>query len=222
MDTAYAAGLFDGEGCIRIATQKRGNHLGYQLIVCVNMTDPRPLLALQRAYGGSFYPGTGRKNPNHRKLCCWTICARGALAFLELIRPWLIVKAQEADLAIEFQKGKQDKPAQAKISPAEMSRRERIKSRITRLKHVIYDPADFGMGANSVDTQNGQYRAKQPHESAAGACNEQVLPSTEKMCSGLHGNMQSEAEMTSPFPIISADWMPEGKWALWNPASWKE
>lgn len=224
MDIRYAAGLFDGEGYIRISRQQLKQfktHVRYQLFVGMAMTDPRALVQFGKEFGGSLCWGSPRKNPIHKPLHFWTVSSLNARLFLERVRPYLIVKAEQADLAIEFQNGKESKPYWGKVTSEEYARRERIRKEILRLKHVLYDPADFGMVANSVNSQNGQYRAKQ-EPSAPGVCNEQVPPSTEKMCSDLHGNMQSEAEMTSPFPIIYADWMPEGKWALINWSERKE
>ncbi len=63
-----------------------------------------------------------------------------------------------------------------------------------------------GMSANSVDTRcpayqgaEGQYRAKQGFNTL-GVCNEHIPTTKVKMCSGLHGNMKSAAEMTAPLP----------------------
>lgn len=217
MDIRYAAGLLDGEGCIRISKQQFKNHVRYQLFVTINMADPRPLVELQKEFGGCFSWGAPRKDPRHRPLHGWAVSSRNALLCLERVRPWLIVKAAEADLAIEFQKGVE----YGKNSPQEVARRERIKHQMTVLKFRTFDPADFGMVANSGDIQNGQSRAKQPRVIAVGVCNESMPPATAKRDSDLHGNMQSEAEMTSPFPIIEADWMPPGQWALINPADLK-
>lgn len=224
MDDRYAAGLFDGEGYIRITNQQLRNfkfHVRYQLYVGVCMCDPRPLLALQKEYGGSFHWATRPKNENHRALCSWIITSRQATAFLERIRPYLIVKADQADLAFEFRKGFEGKPNWGSVSAEELAKRERIRKEILRLKHVTFDPADFGMGANSGNSQNGQSRAKQGE--SLGVCNEQGPPATAKMCSELHGDMESAAETTAPFGIdvIEADWMPPGKWLLINPADFK-
>ncbi|MBA3758932.1 MAG: hypothetical protein H0X07_00195 [Gemmatimonadales bacterium] len=201
MDVRYAAGLFDGEGSIRITYQKLKsfkNHVRYQLYVNVAQCDPRPLLALQREFEGSFHWATRPKKENHRALHSWIICSQQALRFLERVRPYLIVKAEQADLAIEFQKSREGKPSWGAVSPEEYARREHIRREILRLKHVTFDPADFGMVANSENGQNGQPRAKQPREIAVGVCNEQVPPSTEKICSDLYGNIESAAEMIAP------------------------
>lgn len=56
MNDAYAAGLFDGEGHVRIAHwQKPGSiHIRSQLIVGIGMTYLPVIEALQRTYDGSI------------------------------------------------------------------------------------------------------------------------------------------------------------------------
>lgn len=65
------------------------------------------------------------------------------------------------------------------------------------------------MTAKSVDLRcpapvvgaEGQYRAKQVAVVPLGVCNEHGLSPEGKMCSGLHRNMQRQAEMTCPVPF---------------------
>lgn len=198
MDVRYAAGLLDGEGTIRVAKQQFGNHTQYQLHVRMNMTDPRPLLEMQKEFGGSFHWGSPRKNPIHRSISTWNVSSQLALTFLERIRPWLIVKAEEADLAIEFQRAMVTGYPRKAIPANELRRREEIRRKLIELKHRVFDPVSFGMGANSGNSQNGRSRAKQPREIAVGVCNEQEPPATAKMCSELHGDVESMAETTMP------------------------
>jgi len=107
-DLAYMAGLFDGEGCIHIAKlkrpeSKRGCHFG--LVATIGMTSEFLLELYHSQFGGSVYCYT--KPRGNRKLCWqWIIRSRQAVAFLKAIRPYLLLKADEADLAIEFQEAK--------------------------------------------------------------------------------------------------------------------
>ena len=107
VEIAYMAGLFDGEGCIHIAKLKRpesqrGLHFG--LLATVGMTSERSVRLYHSRFGGSVYhyKQENKRKPNWQ----WVIRSRQAIHFLRTIRPHLILKAPEADLAIEFQEAK--------------------------------------------------------------------------------------------------------------------
>ena len=55
--------------------------------------------------------------------------------------------------------------------------------------------------ANSVDTQNGQYRAKQAER--PGVCNEHVPPAKAKMCSELGRNVETLAETSRGYHVTT-------------------
>ena len=171
----------------------------------MQMSDPRALIQVQKECGGSFHWGTPRLNPAHRPLHSWHVSSRGALDFLRRVLPYLVVKRAEAELGIEFQEGIVTAIGgnRLRIPADEIARRHRLMRRITELKHLPFDPADFGMGANSGDTQTGQSRAKQRgRPRRVGVCNESTPPAISdgeaKRDSDLHGNMQSAAETTAP------------------------
>lgn len=106
MDIAYAAGLFDGEGMVRIARYKIPNSINtrYQVITMIGMTHEPVIRALCKAFGGSVHCNDhSKRNAKHRPQWCWYLSSRMALAFLQSIRPHLIVKAGEADIAIALQ-----------------------------------------------------------------------------------------------------------------------
>ena len=108
---AYAAGFFDGEGCIVVSVSTgKSRGYGYQtwmsLIVSVHQLDQRPLMALQAAYGGSIVRGKGSGEWRKSKAATykWRLHNMDALDFLAKIRPHLILKAEEADLALKWRK----------------------------------------------------------------------------------------------------------------------
>jgi hypothetical protein len=208
MDIRYVAGLFDGEGCIRVNRQEFPNHIRYQLYAVMQMSDPRPLAEMQKQFEGSFHFGKLPLNPNHRPLHCWSVSSQKALRFLEMVLPYLIVKKQEAELAIEFQRGIQ-RWGKAGMTEAEIARRHDLMRRISELKFVRYDPAEFGMVAKSGDTLNGQSRAKQRgRKPLVGVCNESTPPAIlwdVKRDSDLRGNTESAAETTAPRELILAE-----------------
>lgn len=199
-ECAYIAGLFDGEGCIsivRIFRKYPGAKKSCEMyILRVQMTnvDPRPIYPLRDRFGGWVYV-TKHKNPNQRDTHVWVATSHLALKFLEAIRPWLVCKAEQADIAINLQTSRVYRGKAG--TPAEDRQRERQQyTDITALKFRTFNLADYGMVANSGNGRTGRPRAKQGE--SLGVCNEHVPPSTEKICSGPCGNTGSAAEMIAP------------------------
>ena len=105
-DLGYAAGFIDGEGSIMIKRSK-GNRPGrptpeYRVVVSCANTDKRPLEWLAYKFGGSIKPYV-RQTPRHKDTFTWTITAKSAVAFIKLIKPYLIIKHNQAEVAIMFQ-----------------------------------------------------------------------------------------------------------------------
>lgn len=102
LDLAWAAGFFDGEGCVRIqkeSVQRRLN-LHYLLQVIVVNTDPAPLDALSEWFGGNVHRRD--RTDGHKTLWWWELGSAAAERFLRAIRPYSIVKCEQIDLALEF------------------------------------------------------------------------------------------------------------------------
>jgi len=119
---AYVAGFLDGEGTIRINksyTKARG--VRYELQVCAVNTDPRPLIYLQKKYGGGVY--TRKLVPRYKNAYCWTLGQHAALKVLEEVLPYLVIKKERAELALEFSKAqtsmrgmkKENKPVEIEL-----------------------------------------------------------------------------------------------------------
>ena len=104
-ENIYFAGLFDGEGCIYIKSPSpsEGSHK-YQLIVTLANTHRGIIEHLHDSYGGTVQTH-GNENNRQRICACYTLKlpSRRAARFLQDISPWLRIKRQEADLALEFQ-----------------------------------------------------------------------------------------------------------------------
>ncbi len=100
---AWAAGFVDGEGCITISTRVRSrNRRDYGLSLYVGQVDPKPLLMLREMFGGSVVRKS-RQKFERRQMWMWRLTGRSAYAALLVIRPYLVVKADQADIAVEFQ-----------------------------------------------------------------------------------------------------------------------
>jgi hypothetical protein len=104
MEIAYVAGLFDGEGMVRIAKERRTNSTSYQVHIMIGMTHEPIIRMLHLQFGGSFYVNDhSKRNPNARPQYCWQACSQNACTFLRLIHPFLVVKKDEAKLALDLQ-----------------------------------------------------------------------------------------------------------------------
>lgn len=99
-DIAYAAGFFDGEGNIVIASNKAGGAAGrylvYNMRIGVSQNDPAPLFWLRERWGGSVRKSSARGH-------MWQQFSRGAFAFLINVEPYLQVKRERALIAIDYQ-----------------------------------------------------------------------------------------------------------------------
>lgn len=110
MHPAYAAGLFDGEGTLRICKdfvyRPSRPYQKYQLIASIQMTHAPTLVAIAKQWRGALFRADAAKraNPNNRIGYGWRTWSGHAAAFFADIRPYSITKADQIDLALEFQR----------------------------------------------------------------------------------------------------------------------
>ena len=128
-ELAYLAGFFDGEGSISIIKTKAG----HSLVLSVSQLNPEPLMLLQKQFGGSLHRQPDRRG--NRAMIVWATAARRALMALHQLRPFLRVKADEADLGIAFQGLRDDWTDKA----TEIDRREMLRLSLQELKRRTYD-----------------------------------------------------------------------------------
>jgi hypothetical protein len=94
----YAAGFFDGEGCVNCATNRGGSPFVRILIVNTNL---EVLERFKETWGGDI--NKNYKSKEHWKQAyTWRLSHTSAGLFLEEILPYLIVKKKQSELAIEF------------------------------------------------------------------------------------------------------------------------
>ena len=104
-DLAYAAGVIDGEGCIRINRSPYGSHetrpTNYNLVVSV-LTCDRVLPAfLHSLFGGSFRDYRFKSKRLHVH---WSVRSAHAEAVLRALLPYLKLKREQAEVGLEFRK----------------------------------------------------------------------------------------------------------------------
>lgn len=111
-DIAYAAGLFDGEGTICITTYRKAKSKNpakryYILWVDINSTYLPIGEWLKTRLGGSTWIVQPKDDPKGRFLQVlpqirWRIKTNACEQFLKLIIPFLIIKQEEAKIALAF------------------------------------------------------------------------------------------------------------------------
>lgn len=109
VDLAWAAGVFDGEGCVAITRVPAAKQRGcltdrYTVVVKVAMCH----LPTVRRFFDLFATGTVQRGMARSNKCnasyAWLCQARLAATVLEQMRPYLVTKAEEADVALKFMK----------------------------------------------------------------------------------------------------------------------
>lgn len=98
ISAAYAAGFFDGEGCVYIVMDAKSNG---RLRVEVTQVKNEVLYMLQAKYGGGVKHSIHRTTEQPRSV--WGLYSRDDVKrFLEDIYPHTVVKHTEVWLALEF------------------------------------------------------------------------------------------------------------------------
>lgn len=101
-ELAYTAGLFDGEGSIStVKHQAKDKHRPHIRWTCrVSLIHEDTIRWLLKTWGGRYYPKPQR--PPRAAQHTWAVSGHlNCCAFLEAVRPFLIVKARRADMALD-------------------------------------------------------------------------------------------------------------------------
>jgi len=111
LQSAYLAGLVDGEGYIGILRAKRGNkklwsskkEFVFKPAVKVAMTHKDIVIWLYESFGGTFE--TRKAHHNARESYCWAIRNMKVVEFIKKIYPYLKVKKRQAEIILRFPNG---------------------------------------------------------------------------------------------------------------------
>lgn len=138
VELAWAAGFFDGEGCIYLRTSKR--EAGWQLLCNLTQTDRAPIEEFQHIVGGVGYISSRHASPkgNRRPCWCWQGASRNAGEVLVLLLPYLRVKKAQAVAALEFRATYPDANYRRwnRIPPEVFKERGRLARKVKALKLV--------------------------------------------------------------------------------------
>jgi hypothetical protein len=133
---AYCAGLIDGEGCIHIhkkltappsRPQQRSPY--YRLGLRVKMAHKPTIEFLAETFGvGAVHPHQPGKL-NKRVTWAWDVNQSDTITVLALVRPYLRVNADEADLAVDF----------ARANRRSVGGRLRVPDAINAERYALYE-----------------------------------------------------------------------------------
>lgn len=148
VELAYMAGIVDGEGSICIvkhsgAKDTPRKHPIYRAHVSVSQCDIRLPNWIKERFGG-YVSNLGVPKKGHKQAYSWQITGtKQCLPFLQAIRPYLLLKTRQADIAIDFclqQKNIRHLPDTEKES--EFGRRELMVAQIKKLNYRGVPPPE--------------------------------------------------------------------------------
>jgi hypothetical protein len=152
MDDRYAAGLFDGEGYVRIARWEKPNsmHIRYQIFMGIGMCFYPVIKMLSDQYGGTINENRhDLRNPKNRIQFNWKLASQKAAAFLRRIEPYSVVKQDEINVALQLQEHIDNNPYiptgknheyERKDRAQILEYREKLYKQITLLKKRSFPP----------------------------------------------------------------------------------
>jgi len=100
----YTAGFVDGEGSIQINPAKSGKKSYWGLTIQTTNSDKDVLEYLRNEWGGIGTVTGYKPNKSKNRSYNWRIYSKEAELFLNKLFPYLIIKKEEARLALEFRK----------------------------------------------------------------------------------------------------------------------
>jgi hypothetical protein len=129
-DKEYAAGFFDGDGCVYM-TVERGTI--YRLGIRISNVNKASLEWFKARFGGWIVKAVDKRE--RRKGWQWVSSAAGAPAFLDLIKDAVSIKRDQIFLSMIFLKRKERKFRF--MSPVELAARETIRIRLSEMKDEL-------------------------------------------------------------------------------------
>ena len=104
---AWAAGFFDGEGSVFVEISKNKNtrrRVRNLLTASVTQTSTPCLNLFKEHFGGNITPITKNRRSHMNNSVCyvWRVRSKDAIAFLEAIAPYVVVKKEQVELALQY------------------------------------------------------------------------------------------------------------------------
>lgn len=102
LELAYLAGFFDGEGTITIHHRNAETKQNwYRVCASVSSTNKEMPCWFKELFGGSV--STQLRGENRKDIYTWQVTSLAAVRFIEVIKPHLRMKSQQAEIALDFQ-----------------------------------------------------------------------------------------------------------------------
>lgn len=134
-ELAYAAGVFDGEGHIQIRQRfnKKGTCYHTLGLTMANTNEEVVDWFLERFHGSKSFDNRTLRNDRHKPMWMWKCNSLTAEAVLRAISPYMIIKREQAQIALALRDTFQvDKPW-APLEPGVAERREELRLRLCAL-----------------------------------------------------------------------------------------
>ena len=124
----WAAGFFDGEGTVYIYSHSSSHRYRY-LAISVSQRDPRPLLVFRELFGGSIHRHEHTRGVE-ADIWKWEVRNRLAGAALVQLLPYLLLKREQAELAIAYQDLLKQRKRNVGLSDSDVDVRRAIEDKI--------------------------------------------------------------------------------------------
>ncbi len=137
----WAAGFFDGEGWVGSRNSnryinKKGVLRIYRCIqIAVSQVNPDPIKIFHEMFGSGYR--TKWLNGNNRTQFEWRATANDAIRVLKILLPYLVVKREEAEIAIKFHELVWRKSKITRTTE-QLLEEESLLKELSRLKKRIY------------------------------------------------------------------------------------
>lgn len=135
----YAAGLFDGEGCVEVyeGPQTRGRGIRLNMTLSIGMTDVRPLREMQAHFGGALTTKKPRPDkPRWAQAWRWSVSGEEAERFAMLVLPYSITKKEQLELYMELRDTCQRGSVRVATPPKVAKRRTQLIADIKSAKRL--------------------------------------------------------------------------------------
>ena len=145
IDWARLAAFIDGEGSILITERhyKTSPYPGMYIRVILANTDPRLLLWAKDRFGGVFVIAQRDKPAHHKTPYKWHVSCNQAASVLEKCLPYFILKREQAEVALAFQRTvKHGRGRGVKLSDENRAFREECKGKLLRLRQERILPGE--------------------------------------------------------------------------------
>ncbi len=152
VELAWVAGIIDGEGCISIqARPQPSGSICHTCFLKITMGHKPTIELLRDLFGIGSVTIQDKHGPRTNDSWTWWTASCKAHAVICKVRPYLVTKAYEADIALEFLSLPSSKRGRNRINPELIVERERLRLLISNAKPT----ARFREEKNGIEKTQG-------------------------------------------------------------------